>query len=495
MTINFLIIDDEYYICEGIRTMIMTFGIPELGEIRTCYSGEEALSICRTFKPQIVLTDIKMSGINGIELIKLLSKTLYPVRFLVLSGYDDYEYVRNAFQNGAVDYLLKPVISEQLKKLIEKQCQLLRTDFQERMISLSRHLFAAAIQPEYRFCSSHAKEIQTYLPYSNYMFSVIACSKDHTETAAYIIELIYDYCACHTAGPFLCSDITEKKTALLLNYPQHAPDLAPLWDMLLNRTETSDNTELAIGISRTGNLASVYSLYYEAENRLTFRLLEGYGKLYASDPPTPGRKQSGKIKQIISNLLKSPELLYSSNLWDQLCTQLHRLNITDLKHFYNYFTGLLRSNPADCGNVEYIEHLPSFYDFSSYAELEEFLHRQLQTYASYCPKELKNQSNIENIKEYVDKNFTSHITLKEVADLHFISASHLSKLFHEKYNMSFQAYLTFCRMTYAENLLHDPLLSIQEIAAMTGYENAFNFSRAFKNYFGISPSHHRRQDS
>ena len=121
MTINFLIIDDEYYICEGIRTMIMTFGIPELGEIRTCYSGEEALSICRTFKPQIVLTDIKMSGINGIELIKLLSKTLYPVRFLVLSGYDDYEYVRNAFQNGAVDYLLKPVISEQLTKLIEKQ--------------------------------------------------------------------------------------------------------------------------------------------------------------------------------------------------------------------------------------------------------------------------------------------------------------------------------------------------------------------------------------
>lgn len=502
MRFDILIVDDEYYICEGIRTMLMNFQIPEIGEIRTCYSGEEALTICQTFKPQIVLTDIKMSGINGIELIQQLNMFLYPVRFLVLSGYDDYEYVRSAFQNGAVDYLLKPVISTQFEKLIRKQCQFLQENVlsdndlcsREKAITLSRQFFAIITQPEYTFASaSHTKEIQHYLPYDNYVFYIIACSEDRDNFIHKIINQIYDYCDSHAIHAFLCSDLPKDKIAFLLNCSLEAPDLSPLWEIILDGSGGS--SELAIGMSSLGSISLLYSLYYEAENRLSLRLLNGYGRIYRSELPPLSKKQPGKIKQITSNLLQSPELLTNGNLWEQLCTQLHRLNITDLKHFYNYFTGLLRSHLADYNNSESMEQIPRFYDFASYKELEQFLNQQLQIYASCYPKELKSRSNIENIKEYIDNNFTNNITLKEVADLYFISTSHLSKLFHEKYNMSFQEYLVYRRMTYAESLLHDPLLSIQEVASMTGYDNAFNFSRAFKNYFGISPSHYRKQDS
>lgn len=502
MKFNILIVDDEYYICEGLRTMLENFQIQEIGEIRTCYSGEEALTICQTFKPQIILTDIKMSKINGIELIKQLNRFLYPVRFLVLSGYDDYDYVRSAFQNGAVDYLLKPVISTQLEKLIRKQCQFLQENVvsdnelysREKAITLSRRLFSIITQPEYAFASSsQTEEIQRYLPYCSYAFYIIACSEEKNDLIHEIINQIYDYCNSNAIDTFLCSDFSKNKIAFLLNCPQEAPDFSSLWKIILD--SSAETAALAIGISRVGSLSSLYSLYYETENRLSLRLLDGYGKIYHSDLPPLSKKQPGKIKQITSNLLQSPELLNTGNLWEQLCTQLHRLNITDLKHFYTYFTGLLCSHMADYDHSEQMEHIPTFYDFSSYGELEQFLNRQLQIYASYYPKELKNRSNIENIKEYIDNNFTNSITLKEVADLYFISTSHLSKLFHEKYNMSFQEYLAYRRMTYAENLLHDPLLSIQEIADMTGYDNAFNFSRAFKNYFGISPSHYRKQNS
>ena len=115
---NILIVDDEYYICEGLHKKLVQLNHPCIGEILTCLSGEEAISVCKTYKPHIIFTDIKMSGINGIELIHALRETLHPVQFIVLSGYDDFEYVRGAFQNGAIDYLLKPVLNDDLTRVV-----------------------------------------------------------------------------------------------------------------------------------------------------------------------------------------------------------------------------------------------------------------------------------------------------------------------------------------------------------------------------------------
>ena len=79
---NILIVDDEYYICEGLHKKLVQLNHPCIGEILTCLSGEEAISVCKTYKPHIIFTDIKMSGINGIELIHALRETLHPVQFI-----------------------------------------------------------------------------------------------------------------------------------------------------------------------------------------------------------------------------------------------------------------------------------------------------------------------------------------------------------------------------------------------------------------------------
>lgn len=108
----------EYYICEGLKSQLLQQGHPQIGKICTCRSGEEALILCDSFKPQIVFTDIKMEGMDGISLIHALSRRLHPVAFVVLSGYDDFHYVKGAFQNGAADYLLKPILSEDLSRIL-----------------------------------------------------------------------------------------------------------------------------------------------------------------------------------------------------------------------------------------------------------------------------------------------------------------------------------------------------------------------------------------
>ena len=96
-----------------------------------------------------------------------------------------------------------------------------------------------------------------------------------------------------------------------------------------------------------------------------------------------------------------------------------------------------------------------------------------------------------NGRKYVDAHYMENLTLANLADRFFMSYSYLSKSFHTSFHMPFQQYLLMLRMEHALELLKDPSLSIQQIAAGVGYENAFNFSRAFKSRYGVSPSHFR----
>jgi len=95
------------------------------------------------------------------------------------------------------------------------------------------------------------------------------------------------------------------------------------------------------------------------------------------------------------------------------------------------------------------------------------------------------------IRNYIDLHYMENLTLTDLADRFFISYSYLSKSFRKTFHMSFQEYLRMLRMEQALTLLKDPGLSIQQIAAQVGYENAFNFSRSFKAQYGVSPSHFR----
>lgn len=132
-----LIVDDECLICDMVISRLARLNLTGVGEVRSCESGEQAAALCRTYKPHLVLTDIRMGGMDGIELIERLSKALHPVRFIVLSGYDDFDLVRRAFTAGAFDYVLKPVVPEALQRVVEAALSSLDMDISRN--GLARH--------------------------------------------------------------------------------------------------------------------------------------------------------------------------------------------------------------------------------------------------------------------------------------------------------------------------------------------------------------------
>ncbi|MFD0959302.1 response regulator transcription factor [Paenibacillus chungangensis] len=114
-----LIVDDEPLICEGIKSKLLRMDLIDISSIRMAYNGMHAQEQIASKVPDLILCDIKMPDMDGISLMKTTSAKYRTVTFIFLSGYGDYNYVREAFKYGAADYLLKPVSFTDLQKQLQ----------------------------------------------------------------------------------------------------------------------------------------------------------------------------------------------------------------------------------------------------------------------------------------------------------------------------------------------------------------------------------------
>lgn len=499
---DILIVDDEYYICEGLASKIKQLNWPDLGEVRTCLSGEEALLICKTYKPQIVFTDIKMKEMDGIALIHALSRMLHPVQFFILSGYDDFEYVRGAFQKGAADYLLKPILNEDLQRVLASACTSLKNqpDTSERKRSEAFRFSHEVL----RRLTSHRADSKSDSALLEDLAS-IGISKDcvlailasdtlqSREVLTRKINQIYD--GLDEYGAVVCNAISENKIGII-TAASLSVQLQALLRSLLKPHTSLAAPSWAAAISELSPISSIVSLYRETEDLLCLRLQQGYGNLFSpANDRQKGKGLSEKLKHQVSSLLQTPSLILNDVQRITFYKEMRKMTLPDLKNFYVYFNEMLGISFINSHIAEPLPAAPYLYEFSSYEELEQFLYNRLTQYAAHLTLHTPGMNMLNVIRDYIDAHFAEDLSLSDLADRFFMSYSYLSKSFSRTFHMSFQEYLRMLRMEHAMELMKNPELNIQQIASLVGYDNAFNFSRAFKAQYGVSPSHFRNQGS
>ena len=117
MNVKLLIADDDLQIRIGLKEGI-DWGILKINEVLVAKNGIEALKLYEENLPQIVITDIRMPGLDGLELSREIRKFSELTKIIIISGYSEFEYAKRAIHLGVADYLLKPVKIAQLRKLI-----------------------------------------------------------------------------------------------------------------------------------------------------------------------------------------------------------------------------------------------------------------------------------------------------------------------------------------------------------------------------------------
>lgn len=121
-----LVVDDEELICKSLKALIERINIPNIGDIVLANCGFEAEKLIHEIKPHIVITDIRMPDIDGITLIQNALKNNKHLQFIVISGHDEFQYAKEAMKLGVINYLLKPVVTDELKETLEKTVEILR---------------------------------------------------------------------------------------------------------------------------------------------------------------------------------------------------------------------------------------------------------------------------------------------------------------------------------------------------------------------------------
>jgi two-component system response regulator YesN len=437
---NILIVDDEPLICRGLASLLQNSGL-NIQNIYTANNGYEALDYLKMENIDLLITDIQMGAMSGIELMQQ-AKIIKPwVQVIVISAHETFQYAQLAIRLGARDYLIKPINSEQLLNSVRHV--LLNMDrpafSQEDLISdLREHFRMEQPLPQRTeilnrlLTDNHADlsadmaelERQNLIKLQGPYFAVIKIRLDFSsnEKATGFEDkdkTLLQYAALNIVNEMLDRDWDHQS----FYSPRQEVSIIVQWDESRYGDSSVDKINQLEMIGR--------SLHFNIHKFLGIQCVIG-----------------------ISQILKGLEFLHELN------EQVNKAIIWNREHkdhhvfyFGDFKWGVFAEDPSD--------------------------------------EDLAAQNNliVERANEYIHANYAQKgLTLNEVAQKNHVSPNYLSYLFKKNKGINLWEYVIKLRMEESKRLILNTDLRRYEISERVGYESPEHFSKIFKKYFGISPS-------
>ncbi len=528
-----IIVDDEEEVRKGIIQKIdwesLGFDAPKEAE-----NGRDALDLIEENIPDAVITDITMPIMDGLKLSSVISECYPTVKTVIITGFDEFKFAQQAIRYGVTDYILKPVLPQditdlmaKLKKIIEDEAShkedinRLRSHY-IRSIPIIKDKFLTQLVTSNLSKAEIDKRIQLYnLCLKGNTFTVAAASIDTNSMA----ENGYEGDDCELCK-FAVLNITRE---IISKYPWgeaffHDENLVFIFclnekdkNLLLTKTisvleEIRFNVEkylkvkISIGLgSISGSVDKLKESYKNALSALEYKRLIGVSKvIYIEDlePQTSDyiafdeEKESrlissikfgseedvlAAVREIFEEIIKSTMSLKDYQLYLlEIVASISRLSrkfqldIGQMLENSNLNAEILRLNTLDEIRV-WIEEVC--------IKLKQLISNKMHN---------KTQLMLEKAKDYIKQNYSDDtLSLQKLADHLFISACYLSMIFKKEADETFLKYLVRVRLDAAKNLLVNSDLQTAEIAERVGYPDINYFSFFFKKNVGISPREYR----
>lgn len=505
-----LVVDDEELICLGIQSMIQRLGLAEIDGVLLAANAADAELLMSSARPSIVITDIQMPGTNGLEMIKTLAGSHGEAKFIVLSGYDEFQYAREAMKLGVMDYLLKPASMGELKNVLEnavaalnleKQSSTEARELKYRQMLLEnnlRRLFTARSPDEFDVRNVFGR-VRQYFPYEEFTIGMICCDGAAVTKAGAAGADLQDSGEGWQSAGFVNDrgvEVIVVNHSLNLQYS----DILRIVKVFAVVDINSPGRGTATAMSGRGSgIESLVPLYRQAEKALSYRIImddaEVIGYTDIKDRPLDTVFVDRKLNEL-HELLNFPKEEQLSDFIDGLFSRdtLANQSIDCVSRLFGGVNRQLNSlAPNLASSVE--EHAKPFESLSTLQEvrisLKETAYRMIKT----LKEEEQEKTAMANIMNYIRSNMGNEISLAVVANRASISYTHFSRLFKKRAGMNFSDFLKKVRMEEAKRLLDDPANKVFEVALKVGYNDPKHFTRAFRQYCGVSPMEYRSESN
>ncbi|WP_018752439.1 response regulator transcription factor [Paenibacillus sanguinis] len=505
---NVLLVDDEPWVLEGLRTIVNwnKHGFQICGEAA---NGHSAWSLMERLQPDLVLTDIHMPSISGLELINRSHQELsHPPRFVILSGYDNFEYAKTALEQQVEDYLLKPIDEDEIELVLE---QVKRTILHEQAATerwlLDRNLYGKGLIHRLLQGEDHQElvyEAADWLQIESY--EKVACllidaNIGEREWNQLVKERIQSFL------PERCAYL-EGRGVLLAGERSYALDqLEALGRSIVDEGSDDFIVMMAAGYGEGGVLA-LRTAYQQALSTLERKINDRRG----GTANLNGGEQNDKMRSVNKNALAALMNILCSNDHSKLEPAMDALlaepssrrPASDMEYIRIQLLALemeiLKQLKAWGGNAEHFaERLqPGLSVF-----IERLNHAEIRRYtADLCRRSMevlgeqrqRSEANtIFQVVRYVDQEFRTKLQLQDLARRFHMNSNYMGQAFKQQTGRTFREYLNDRRVEEAKRLLRQTRMSIAEVAAHSGYPNADYFVSQFKRMTGAAPSVYRKQ--
>ncbi len=522
--VSMIIADDELMIRQGLLTLPWSeYGIEVIG---AASNGEEALHLAKAVKPQILLTDIRMPGMDGLALIEAMKREVPDLKAILLTGYQDFAYAHSAIQLGAMGYVLKPSDPDEIvnivlkaKKQIEEETEA-RLEKQQILQKVDRvmpavfnfflqDLLFGRITDRQVIAEKCREFSQTF---DNYVVMLIELKSDPKKSNVESISKVKEE-ICSTASAFSKSIVLDiqKSTCCIIN--ELSSDEENVKDKMLalameirNTLKSEFDIYVSIGISRCCySAADMHVAFNQAMNCLKMKFSLGKGAIiHIEDLKDSVQRQSLEVLKITEEIFENiktgnyrmvekatREMLFRLSKEQKAEEQIIKSVCFDiLVSSYRILKEEKTAESMDINEQQLLSRLTACTDVE---ELEEYvIHMLMGIMDSICAKvpSARNKVVLESI-DYIEKFYMEDISLLTLSEHVHMNHIYISRLIKRETGETFLDILTNIRMKKASELLSNSDYKTYEISYKVGIKDSGYFSQVFKKYYGVTPSEYR----
>ncbi|MGB5944834.1 response regulator [Paenisporosarcina sp.] len=502
-----LIVDDEPIERDGMQA-ILHKAYPEL-DIKQAKNGKIAVEMAAEFKPDLILMDIMMPGMNGLEAVEQISEDHPSIKFVMVTAFDMFDYARQAIKLGVKDYLLKPskaseivaTVGKVLKQSEIEQHSLATSKFQQESMQNALTLVETDVVTQLLFDHVHEVHIDMLVEMleirsTNEKFVMVILLPSGAEKYySQIKEKV------RQTGSGWVGALYGRQLPIIVfrepdkSFRSQAIFLANEILSIARKFNLQEGWFVGIG-NVCDALEQIRQSYQESLIATMDTTLAVKYRFYSDVPALSAISDGKEAKQLEKQFFEQIRL----GQWEQV-----HLTVMGLIHRYENEGALLLQTQQRVLELLWIttrvmsemgiETEAPFYSFQAQdyrqlrAETEHLIGRMKQSYEEHYDR--VEVDKIHQIKQYIFDHSHEDISLDALGRKVDLSPIYISKMFKEKLGINYIDFLTECRIEKAKKLLSNPEKSLKEITFEVGYHEPNYFSKVFKKMCSVSPKEYR----